>query len=102
MVSDGRRIGLDELETLRRSLGACGSLPRDQLERIVAELDRLLRERRDLELVVDRLRLPWADLRAVLNELNRLAAPDHPAPAPGDRAADASARRAAGRYRRRP
>lgn len=75
-VPTHRRISGPELENLRRSLGASGGLPKDQVERLVVELDRLLAERRRMAMLVADLRGSWPELRRALNDLNAVLRDD--------------------------
>jgi hypothetical protein len=73
-----RRITRPELEIMRRSVGAAGGLPRDQVERLITETDRLLVERQRMAELVDGLRGPWPELRRVLNDLHAVLHADAP------------------------
>jgi len=69
-VASPRRITRPELEILRRSVGASGGLPRDQVERLIAETEQLLVERQRMADLIEDLRGPWPELRRVLNDLH--------------------------------
>jgi hypothetical protein len=76
-VPDRPRLQRHDVEQLDRSLAA-GSLPVPEQQRLVTEARRLLEERARVIEVVGRLAEPWADVRAVLNELHRVL--DEPRP----------------------
>lgn len=75
-MPDARRLTRPEVEILRRSVGASGQLPRDQVERLLDELARLLEEREAAARLVAQLAPPWRDVRGALNELHRVLAED--------------------------
>jgi hypothetical protein len=66
------RLSRPEVEILRRSVGASGQLPRDQLDRLLDETAILLEEREHLARLFEDLSPPWRDVRGTLNELHRL------------------------------
>lgn len=66
------RLTRPEVEILRRSVGASGQLPRDQLDRLQDETAILLEEREKLAQLFEELSPPWRDVRGTLNELHRL------------------------------
>jgi hypothetical protein len=78
IVATVRRIGRPEFEIMRRGVGASGGLPLDQVERLVAETDRLVVERQRVVELVDGLRGPWPDLGRVLNDLQAVLHADAP------------------------
>ena len=69
-MASTRRITRPELEILRRSVGASGGLPRDQVERLIAETEQLLVERQYMADLIKNLRGPRPKLRRVLNDLH--------------------------------
>ena len=81
-VTAPRRITRPELENLRRSIGASGGLAPDQLERLIADTERLLVERQHMAHLIEGLRGLWPELRRVLNDLHSVLRAD----GPGDRA----------------
>ena len=66
------RVTRAEIEVFRRSVGAVGQLPPDQLRRLLDEAALLMEEREQIERVLAALGPPWADVRGVLNDLNAL------------------------------
>ena len=68
-------IAEHDIEILRRSLVSSG-LPNESVAWLLDETRRLLAERDEIRAALAQLGGPWADVRAVLNELHRLAAPD--------------------------
>jgi hypothetical protein len=82
-VLDRRPLTKPEVENLRRSVGATGQLPRDQLDRLIEETARLLEERDKLVRLVAELSPPWGELRGALNEIHRLLNPDGQRPPRG-------------------
>ena len=78
MLDDRRPLTKPEVENLRRSVGATGQLPWDQLDRLLEETARLLDERDHLVHLVEDLTPPWGDLRGSLNEIHRLLNPEGP------------------------
>ena len=66
------RLRLEDVERLQRSLGAAGQLPAEQVRVVLVELEHLMRERREVEVLLGQLQERWTDLRAVLNALHRL------------------------------
>ena len=64
-----------DVEILRRSLVA-GGLPTASVEWLLDEAGLLLIERDAIRTALAELGRPWGDVRAVLNELHRLAAHD--------------------------
>lgn len=71
-MANGSRLTRPEVEILRRSVGASGQLPRDQLDRLLDETAILLEEREKLARLFADLSPPWRDVRGTLNELHRL------------------------------
>ena len=71
-MTDHRRLSKPEIEILRRSVGASGQLPRDQVERLLDEVALLLHEREEVEHLVAQLAPPWRDVRGALNEIHRV------------------------------
>lgn len=69
-VVDGRPLTRPELEILRRSVGASGGLPADQIQRLIRDADELLVEREAVEALLRELGATWSELRRVLNELH--------------------------------
>jgi hypothetical protein len=61
-----------EVEIPRRSVGASGQLPREQLDRLLDEAAFLLEEREQLARLFEDLSPPWRDVRGTLNALHRL------------------------------
>jgi hypothetical protein len=53
-----RRLTLPELESMRRSLGMADQLPVDQVRYLIAEAERLLRERASIDATIARLGPP--------------------------------------------
>jgi hypothetical protein len=51
---------------------AVGPLPSDQVVRLLRSYRELAKERADLEALLVKLAPAWAELRKVLNELNRV------------------------------
>ncbi len=64
------------IERMRRSLAMSPKLPADQVEWLLDEVERLTADREHLEWTIKRLRGPWADVRAALDELHRLVERD--------------------------
>ena len=79
-MANRSRLTRPEVEILRRSVGASGQLPRDQLDRLLDETAILLEEREKLTRLFEDLSLPWRDVRGTLNELHRLLSPPSPPP----------------------
>jgi len=71
-MSASRRVTRAEIEIFRRSVGAVGQLPPDQLRRLLDEAALLMEEREQIERVLAALGPPWIDVRASLNELDSL------------------------------
>jgi len=71
-MANRARLTRPEVEILRRSVGASGQLPRDQLDRLLEETAILLEERKQLARLFDDLSPLWRDVRGTLNELHRL------------------------------
>jgi len=71
-MSASRRVTRSEIEIFRRSVGAVGQLPPDQLRRLLDEAALLMEERDQIERVLVDLGPPWIDVRASLNELDSL------------------------------
>ncbi len=71
-MANRARLTRPEVEILRRSVGASGQLPRDQLDRLLDEAAILLGEREQLARLFEDLSPPWRDVRGMLNELHRL------------------------------
>jgi hypothetical protein len=69
LVTDLPRLTRPDVEFFRRSVAGCGALPRDQLDRLLDEVARLLDEREAVAGLVAELASPWRDVRAVLNEI---------------------------------
>ena len=67
-----RRLTLSDVVSMRRSLGMAPSLPIEQSRWLLEETERLLRERARLEDALRKLRPPWSDVRAALNEVHRV------------------------------
>ena len=70
-LDTGRMITVNEVEIARRS-AAMAPLSKDQTFRILAELERLLRERAHIAEVLGGLSPSFASVRKTLNELQRL------------------------------
>jgi hypothetical protein len=67
-----RPIGIADIPSLRLSVASTKRLPPDQIERLLTELERLLRQRDELVLLLDQLRSgPWPETRRLLAELQR-------------------------------
>jgi len=66
-----------ELEAMRRSIAACGSLPRDQLDRLLAEALLLAREREELEALWAEVAPPWGEVRVAMNRIDRILRSRH-------------------------
>jgi len=64
-----------DIEILRRSLVSSG-LPTESVAWLLDETRRLLAERAEIGAALAQLSGPWADVRSVLNDLNRLTQPD--------------------------
>ena len=79
-MANHARLTRPEVEILRRSVGASGQLPRDQLDRLLDETAILLEEREKLARLFEDLSPPWRDVRGTLNELHRLLSPPSPPP----------------------
>jgi len=69
-MSASRRVTRAEIEIFRRSVGAVGQLPPDQLRRLLDEAALLMEEREQIERVLVDLGPPWGTLRTSLNELS--------------------------------
>jgi hypothetical protein len=72
MTTGPRRVTRAEIEIFRRSVGAVGQLPPDQLRRLLDEAALLLEEREQIERVLAALGPPWGDVRTALNHLDAL------------------------------
>src|SRR5262245_49199516 len=79
-VPDRQPIDDHELENLRRSLGASGGLPRDQVERLIVELHRLLAEHRQVVSLIENMHRSWPELRRALNDLDGIVRSRGPTP----------------------
>lgn len=79
-MANHARLTRPEVEILRRSVGASGQLPRDQLDRLMDETATLLEEREQLARLFEELSPPWRDVRGTLNELHRLLSLQSPPP----------------------
>lgn len=77
-MRDERRLTRPEVEILTRSVGASGSLPRDQLDRLLREAALLLEERERLAELVAGLSPPWRDVRGALNEIHQVLSSGSP------------------------
>jgi hypothetical protein len=69
------------VERMRRSLAMSTTLPSDQVEWLLDEVERLTADREHLEWTIKRLRGPWEDVRAALNEMHHLTDRDRSDPA---------------------
>lgn len=67
-----KRLTRAEIEIFRRSVGAVGQLPPDQLRRLMDEAALLMEERDQIERVLAALGPPWSNVRNSLNELDTL------------------------------
>ena len=66
------RVTRAEIEIFRRSVGAVGQLPPDQLRRVLDEAALLMEEREQIERVLAALGPPWTNVRSSLNQLDAL------------------------------
>lgn len=71
-VVDRRRLTRPDVEIFKRSVGASGQLPRDQLDRLLDETACLLEERERLAQLMSELSPPWRDVRGALNEIHQV------------------------------
>lgn len=71
-LSDPVRMTRAEVEIFRRSVGAVGQLPPDQLRRLLDEAALLMEERAQIERVLAALGPPWSNVRSSLNQLDAL------------------------------
>lgn len=71
-MTGGARLTRAEIEIFRRSVGAVGQLPPDQLRRVLDEAALLMEERAQIQRVLAALGPPWSDVRSSLNELDAL------------------------------
>ena len=62
---------MHELEGMARSMTA-GSLPSDQVARLLRSYEGLAKEQAEVKAQLLKLAPAWAELRKVLNELNRV------------------------------
>lgn len=67
-----KRLTRAEIEIFRRSVGAVGQLPPDQLRRLMDEAAVLMEERDQIERVLAALGPPWSNVRSCLNEPDTL------------------------------
>jgi hypothetical protein len=79
-MSRDRRVSRAEIEIFRRSVGAVGQLPPDQLRRLLDEAALLIEEREEIERLLGALGPPWTDVRGALNQLDALVRARRPAP----------------------
>jgi hypothetical protein len=75
-MQERRRLTRPEVEILRRSVGAVGSLPPDELRRLLDEAALLLEEREKLVELVSELSPPWRDVRGALNQIHQVLGQD--------------------------
>lgn len=75
-MRERRRLTRPEVEILRRSVGAVGSLPPDELRRLLDEAALLLEEREKLVALVSELSPPWRDVRGALNQIHHVLGQD--------------------------
>lgn len=68
-----RRLTSSDIAAMRRSLAMSPSLPSEQLAWLLDEAERLVVDRAELAELTRRLRGPWSDVRAALNDLHRLS-----------------------------
>ena len=71
-MSAAERVSRAEIEIFRRSVGAVGQLPPDQLRRLLDEAALLMEEREQIEEVLAALGPPWSNVRSALNDLDAL------------------------------
>jgi hypothetical protein len=74
------RVSRAEIEIFRRSVGAVGQLPPDQLRRLLDEAALLIEEREEIERLLAALGPPWTDVRGALNELDAVVRARRAAP----------------------
>jgi hypothetical protein len=79
MANARGRLQVHEIESYRRSLAMADNLPRPEVERVLAECERLLIERVKVERILAELRPAWGGARRALNELHRVLG-DRPPP----------------------
>ena len=77
-MSASRRVTRAEIEIFRRSVGAVGQLPPDQLRRLLDEAALLMEEREQIQRVLAALGPPWSEVRTILNELSTVIRLRHP------------------------
>ena len=75
-MQERRRLTRPEVEIFRRSVGAVGSLPPDELRRLLDEAALLLEEREKLVELVSELSPPWRDVRGALNQIHQVLGRD--------------------------
>lgn len=75
-MQERRRLTRPEVEILRRSVGAVGSLPPVELRRLLDEAALLLEEREKLVELVSELSPPWRDVRGALNQIHQVLGQD--------------------------
>ena len=68
------RVRVHELEGMARSMTA-GLLPSDQVARLLRSYRELAKEQDEVKAQLVKLAPAWAELRKVLNELNRVLEP---------------------------
>ena len=68
------RVRVHELEGMARSM-AVGPLPGDQVTRLLRSYRELAKEQDEVKAQLVKLAPAWAELRKVLNELNRILDP---------------------------
>ena len=65
------RVRVHELEGMARSM-TVGPLPSDQVARLLRSYEELAKEQAEVKAQLVKLAPAWAELRKVLNELNRV------------------------------
>lgn len=65
----GQRIRPEDVEIARRSVVLTGTLPTPELERLLDDYARLLRERAEIERLLHHAMPSWRNLRHTLNKL---------------------------------
>jgi len=69
---DERPIGMADITSLRLSLASAKQLPAGQVERLLTQLELLLRQRAEIVDLLEQLRSgPWPETRRLLGELQR-------------------------------
>jgi hypothetical protein len=68
-----RRLTAGDIAAMRQSLGMSSQLPSEQVRWLLAEAERLVSERAELEEITRQLTGPWREVRAALNRLHHLA-----------------------------